>query len=135
MKRLSCVGVAILGIIPCVARSASADEIVPLVCAVVDLASCAPGAECQRETAGGVNAPELVIVDLKLQQITGKRPNGELLSTQIERMTRSENLLVLEGVQDALSWTMTVTDDTGQMSLGVVGSGVAFAAFGRCMPK
>jgi hypothetical protein len=135
MKRLCWIVVAVLGIVPGAARSDSIDENARLVCAAVDLASCAPGDGCQRETAASMNVPELIVVDLKAQQITGKRPSGETLTTRIDRMTHNQNLLVLEGVQNALSWTLTVTDDTDQMSMAAVGDGVAFTVFGRCMQK
>ena len=60
-----------------------------LMCAVVDLASCVPGEGCQRETASTMNVPQILQIDRKSQDITGKRPGGELLLTKIQQTTTS----------------------------------------------
>jgi hypothetical protein len=109
-----------------------ADADAPLVCAVVDLASCEPGDGCRRETADTMNAPQLVTIDRKGQEITGQRPDGRRLSTKIDSVTRKGDLLVLDGVQDELSWTITIAEGTGRMSLAAVGDGIAFSVFGSC---
>ncbi len=135
MKHSSVVFMTLLAILPCRAGASSVDNSGALICAVVDLASCSPGSECQRETAASMNVPELIVVDPNSHEITGRRPNGQPLATRIDRMTRAADLSVFEGVQDGLSWTLTTTQHTGQMSLAAVGHSVAFLAFGRCMQK
>ena len=112
-----------------------ADPDAPVVCAVVDLASCAPGDGCQRETAETVNVPQLVTIDWSGQEITGQRPDGEHLSTKIDHVERKDNVLVLDGVQDELSWTITIAKDSGRMSLAAIGDGVAFSVFGSCVAR
>lgn len=63
----------------CIAQWAHAaslgDADTALVCAVVDLASCTPGDGCQRETADTMNAPQLITIDWKGQEIDGQRAN------------------------------------------------------------
>jgi hypothetical protein len=122
-----------------VAGSANAtsltDNDAPLICAAVDLASCVPGDGCKRETSDSINAPQLLTVDRKGHVITAQRPNGELLSSNIDRATQEQNLLVLDGVQNALSWTMTIANESGHMSLSAIGDGEAYTVFGSCQPK
>ena len=121
------------------ASSANADTLkngdTTLICAAVDLASCVPGDGCRRETSASINAPQLLTVDLKEQVITAHRPDGSLLASSVDRVTRLQNLIVLDGVQGALSWTMTIADDSGRMSLSAIGDSQAYQVFGSCEPK
>ena len=106
-----------------------------LICAIVDLASCAPGDGCRRETADSINAPQLVTVNRKEHVITAHRPDGGLLSTTIDRASVEQDLLVFDGVQDNLSWTVTIAQENGHMSLSAIGDGKAFTVFGSCEEK
>ena len=60
-------------------------------------------------------------VNRKEHVITAYRPDGELLSKNIDRA--SVDLLVLDGVQDNLSWTVTIAQENGHMSLSAIGDG------------
>jgi hypothetical protein len=62
-----------------------------------------------------------VTVNRKEHVITAYRPDGELLSKNIDRA--SVDLLVLDGVQDNLSWTVTIAQENGHMSLSAIGDG------------
>jgi hypothetical protein len=106
-----------------------------LICAIVDLASCVPGEGCRRETSDSINAPQLLTIDRKNHAILAHRPDGALLSSNIDRMTRNQSLMVLDGVQNGLSWTITVADQDGTFSLAAIGDGQAYIAFGSCEPK
>lgn len=39
---------------------------------------------------------------------------------------------MLEGLQDELSWTITIAKESGRMSLAAIGDGIAFSVFGSC---
>jgi hypothetical protein len=106
-----------------------------LICAIVDLASCVPGDGCRRETSESINAPQLLTIDRKNHTISARRPDGASLSTNIDRATREQDLVVLDGVQNGLSWTITVADQDGAFSLAAIGNGQAYTAFGSCEPK
>jgi hypothetical protein len=106
-----------------------------LICAVVDLASCVPGEGCTRETSDSINAPQLLTVDRKGHVITAQRPDGAVLSTIIDRTTQEPDLLVLDGFQNGLSWTITITGASGHMSLSAIGDSEAYTVFGSCELK
>jgi hypothetical protein len=135
MKSVFYAAAAFFSLSLCAHATSLTDPDAILVCAVVDLTSCVPGDGCERETADTMNAPQLVTVDRKAQEITGQRPGGQLLSTKIDRAALEQDLLVLDGVQDELSWTMTIVGASGRMSLAAVGDGKAFAVFGSCETK
>jgi hypothetical protein len=117
------------------AASPSTGNDATMICAVVDLASCVPGDGCRRETSESINAPQLLTIDQKDHIITARRPDGATLSTTIDRTTRSQGLTVLDGVQNELSWTVTISDNSGAFSLAAIGDGQAYTAFGSCEPK
>jgi hypothetical protein len=112
-----------------------ADNDATLICAVVDLASCVPGEGCERETSETINAPQLVTIDRKGHVITAQRPDGALLSSNIDRVTQEQDLIVFDGVQNGLSWTMTIAGSNGHMSLSAIGDGEAYTVFGSCESK
>jgi len=112
-----------------------ADNDATLICAVVDLASCVPGEGCERETSETINAPQLVTIDRKGHVITAQRPDGALLSSNIDRVTQEQDLIVFDGVQNGLSWTMTIAGSSGHMSLSAIGDGEAYTVFGSCESK
>jgi hypothetical protein len=105
----------------------------PFLCALLDLNSCEVDAGCQAETPDSVDIPRFLFVDAKQGTISGTRPGGKLLATRIERTRTLGNLLVLEGAEAALSWTVTVEQTSGRMSLSAAGDGVGFVVFGACI--
>ncbi|MEA2729638.1 MAG: hypothetical protein QOF70_4113 [Acetobacteraceae bacterium] len=134
MKFLSVTSV-LLAIAGSANAASLADNDATLICAVVDLASCVPGEGCKRETSDSINAPQLLTVDRKGHVITAHRPDGALLSSTIDRATQEQDLLVLDGVQNELSWTMTIADGNGHMSLSAIGDSEAYTVFGSCEMK
>jgi hypothetical protein len=130
---------SVTSILLAVAGSANAaslaDNDATLICAVVDLASCVPGDGCKRETSDSINAPQLLTVDRKGHVVTAQRPDGALLSSNIDRITQEQDLLVYDGVQNGLSWTMTIAGANGHMSLSAIGDSEAYIVFGSCEPK
>jgi len=135
MKSIRYTAFAFLALIPGARAAPLTDGDATLICAVVDLASCVPGDGCERETADTMNVPHLLTIDRKARDVTGQRPNGERLSTNIDRMTLEQDLLVLGGIQEDLSWSMSIAGTSGRMSLVAVGDGNAFTVFGSCESK
>ena len=115
------------------AQAGSFDGSKPFLCALLDLNSCAADSGCQAETPDSVDIPRFLFVDAKQGTVSGTRPGGRLLSTRIERTRTLGSLLVLEGAEAALSWTVTVEQSSGRMSLSAAGDGVGFVLFGACI--
>jgi hypothetical protein len=135
MMRFLSIVTALLAIAGSANAVSLTDNNATLICAVVDLASCAPGEDCKRETSDSINAPQLLTVDRKEHVVTAHRPDGALLSSNIDRVTQEQSLIVLDGVQNGLSWTMTIADGSGHMSLAAIGDEEAYMVFGSCEPK
>ena len=115
------------------AAAAPFDGAKPFTCALVDAASCEPGSQCTRDSAAAINLPQFVTIDVQQRTIAGEVTDGEALSTKIDVVGQANDLLVLEGVQEDVSWTINIGRSSGRMSLAAVGDQVGFVVFGACI--
>jgi hypothetical protein len=115
------------------AAAADFDGSKEFTCALIDMNSCAAGDDCQKETPESAGIPRFLFVDARHETITGRHADGKTLATRIERTRDLGNLLVMEGAEGQLSWTVTVDRMTGDMSLGAVGADLGFVVFGSCV--
>ena len=114
------------------AAAAPFDGSKPFTCALIDAASCEPGSQCTRDSAAAINLPQFVTVDVQQRTIAGESTDGAV-STKIDVVGQAGDLLVLEGVQDLVSWTINIGRSSGKMSLAAVGDQVGFVVFGACI--
>lgn len=121
--------------LPLRVEAAGFDGSVPLLCAAIDIVSCAPGGDCRRETAESINAPQFLAIDAAGKTVSGTRPNGEMLTTAIETVRRAEDTLVLQGTETPLTWSIVITEPRGLMTLTAAGGETAFVAFGACTQR
>jgi hypothetical protein len=102
-----------------------------LLCAPVDTVNCAPGGECLRGESERVNLPRFFKVDFTEKQISALK---EERSTAILNMTQDENELILQGVQNGRGWSMSISGETGDMTLTVAADRAGHVVFGACTP-
>ena len=104
-----------------------------LICATIDVVACASGTNCTRGQARKFDLPEFMTIDFKKKIIHVTYDGG---STEAESPIRnsemSETQLVLQGVENGHGWSMTIHQDTGRMSIAVIGDEMSFAMFGVC---
>jgi hypothetical protein len=136
MRALGTVALGLLASVSLMGKvnAADFDGSKPFVCALLQLTSCERGSDCEAETPESVNVPRFLFIDAAKSSIAGTRPSGKSLTAAIGRRQTLGDLLVLDGAEDALSWTVTVNRTTGDMSLGVVGEKIGFVVFGECTP-
>ena len=135
MKKTSIMVAAIWA--PLAAHSALAatyDGSQPFLCAPIDIVSCGLGGRCDKETAQSIDLPQFLKFDVGGNQITGTRPNGQLLKAGIDKVQHVEDHMVLQGVEGRIVWSVLVGEDTGDMTLTAGGDKVGFVAFGACTP-
>ena len=124
---------AVTGLWALSATAADFDGSKPFTCALMSLNSCGSDGDCESETPDSAGIPRFLFVDAKGGQISGSHADGQLLATKIERQRTLGDLLVMEGAEGRLSWTVTVNEATGEMSLGAVGADLGFVVFGSCV--
>jgi hypothetical protein len=110
----------------------------PFLCASFELYSCVAGSECQTETAQSINAPQFLYIDAQKKEVTGLRPNGEVMGSTADTSNDTPNdtsKLNLHGIEGEFAWNITV-ERAGKMMLvaggNVDGKQTALIIYGAC---
>lgn len=133
-----CLGVvAVLGMTS--GAHAGVDGSEPVICSLAEIMECVPQEGCQRTSAEDAGIPRFLQIDFAEQQITRTRPNGDEISSQIERSETIDGRLILqgaedgfEGVRDGIGWSLSIDEVSEDMVLTGSGKDVAFVIFGAC---
>ena len=135
MRILSLLLLASLVLLPVIPGHAGEfDGKKPFVCTLVDIASCVPGHECARENADAIGVPHFFTIDVAKAQVGETSPNGSIGRTsKIDRIEHPPGALLLSGVEGDRGWSASIGEDSGKLSLAVVGDRVSFVVFGDCM--
>ncbi len=104
-----------------------------LTCAPAEIFQCESVAECVRVTAETANLPFFFTADLGGKSINGKRPDGSVLETAIQRQVQEGDTLVLQGVEAGRGWSISVDLKSGRAAIGVVSPEVGFMITGACL--
>lgn len=117
-------------------RAEAVDGNKPLLCALVDISSCAPsesGVACEKETPESANAPRFLRINVADKTISGTRPDGQQRQMSIATVQRVENRLLLQGMDEGpLTWSIAIVEATGQMALTGTRTDAGFVVFGAC---
>ena len=134
MNKIKLLSLALLCIIvtPLSIMADDFDGSKPLLCAAIETFECGPGIECQQGTAQSINLPQFLKIEFKEKEISGTRESGEVLTTKIENMERSEGKLVLQGTENNKGWSMLINEVTGKMTITASDDQVGFVVFGAC---
>jgi hypothetical protein len=118
---------------------AAVDGSEPVICASVTILECVPEGTCQEINAEDAGIPRFLRIDFAGKQITRTRPNGDDVSSEIERSEVVDGRLILqgaedgfEGVSDGIGWSVSIDEETGDMVITGSGEEVAFVIFGAC---
>jgi len=126
--------IAVLAAATSAANAKGFDGSQPLICAPMEAHDCGPGSNCIKGTAASIDAPQFIRLDFEQKLARSTRANGEERTAKIEKVTREEGTLILQGVQLGLGWNMVITQESGAMVLTAAGEQVAFVIFGACTP-
>ena len=134
----ACLGLAaVVGLSP--GAQAAVDGSEPVICASVTILECVPDGTCQRVNAEEAGIPRFLRIDFAGQEITRTKPNGDDITSQIERSEIVDGRLVLqgaedgfEGISDGIGWSVSIDEETGDMVITGSGEEVAFVIFGAC---
>ncbi|HXJ80000.1 MAG TPA: hypothetical protein VMS64_15110 [Candidatus Methylomirabilis sp.] len=105
------------------------DGSAPMLCVPVLMSECRLEGECRRVTAESVNLPQFMKVDVKAQKVYSEEAGRASPVTAVEHVNGN---VVLEGAQAGRGWTMTISEETGKMSLAISSSEEGWVGFGHC---
>src|SRR5713101_532542 len=125
-------GLVLMPTLPCQAGEFEGKK--PFVCTLVDVSSCVPGHECARESADAIGVPHFFTVDVAKAQVSETSATGVAGRTsKIDNVEHPPGGLLLSGVDGDRGWTASIGEDSGKLSMAVVGDRVGFVVFGDCM--
>ncbi len=134
MRNLQVICVALcLALVPASLVAAVYDGSVPLLCATLTIFDCDSAGTCQRVTAGSVNIPQFITINLQEKTISAPT-NGAKTST-IRHVEPLDDRLILQGGENGRSWSIIVAKATGKLSATVVDDQVGFVIFGACTAR
>jgi hypothetical protein len=114
------------------ALAARFDGTQPFLCTTIDIVSCGVGRSCDKETAASVDMPQFLKFDVGQKQITGERPNGEMLKAVIDRTQHVEDRMLLQGIDGRIMWSAMIDEANGDLTITAGGDKIGFVAFGAC---
>jgi len=89
-----------------------------------------------------VGLPATFILNFKKKLILPTRDSVVRRQSRIRHLTRVENKLILqgtdagiEGVEDGIGWTMSLTMGSGKFVISAAGDRVGYTVFGSCNPE
>ena len=141
MKKTSiCILIIIsIWVLPVMANADNFDGSKELICSVMDIVECQPGAKCQEVTAEEVGIPHFFKVNFKSKKISATRADGSKRSTDIEKFEKVDGKVIIqgaedgiEGVRDGVGWSAAIAEDSGKLVLTASGDDVGFVVFGAC---
>jgi hypothetical protein len=123
-----------LGLVPYARAAASFDGSVPLICALIEVMDCEPGADCQRGAPESVNLPQFIKLNFTEKTLSTTEAAQSQQSTPIKHVEQFDSSMILQGVEGGRAWSMIIAKETGKMSATVADDQVGFVVFGACTP-
>lgn len=124
---------AFIGILMLTGAAAHGEERVSLLCALGQVSECDATGWCDGRTFDQVGLPRFVEVDFHDRVITELADVETPRSTQIAQMTRTEDGVILQGVQVGRGWSVVITE-AGDLIFSIADAEGAFAGSGACRP-
>ena len=103
------------------------------LCSVVHYQECNAGGECFDAPLDAGDTPAFMTIDREAGVVHASEPRFSDRSSPILHSTEEEGRIMLTGVQGGRAWSITVVEETGQMSLAISDPDEAVLVFGRCI--
>jgi len=136
MSRVA-LGLAVLALLvavagpPPVSAAGKYDGSASMVCAVSSVSECVAMGRCQLRTAGNVNFPGIIRVDvkaMKMSDLASEKPRESV----IRNVDHANGKVILSGAEGDRGWILLINEVSGVMSATAAGDGEGFVMFGQC---
>lgn len=110
----------------------AADEPDKLLCSLVDVVACTERGPCLEGSSIDFDVPSLLIIDFEKRQITGHSEGGSDAVSSIRNREKTEEQLILQGVENHRGWSLAIDLDDYSMALTTSGARLNMMMFGSC---
>ena len=83
-------------------------------------------------TAESVDAPQFFSIDFREGTLTGSDGVTDGAPSEIQNVTLLGDQLILQGVDETVAWTLSITQVTGKLIAVATGDDAGFVIFGAC---
>jgi hypothetical protein len=105
-----------------------------MLCVPGPVFHCVADGGCKSELPEDENIPEFIEVDLKRKTLAVTRASGEDRSTPIQSQTLEAGYIYLQGVENGRTFSMVISENTGDLTFVVAADGETASMFGECTP-
>ena len=105
-----------------------------VLCVPGSVNHCVNGKGCNSELPERENIPEFIEVDLKSKTLSTTRASGENRVTPIQNQSREAGYIFLQGVENGRTFSMVISENTGDLTFVIATDGETAAMFGDCTP-
>ena len=105
-----------------------------MLCVPGPVFHCVADGNCKSELPEDEAIPEFIEVDLKRKTLATTRASGENRSTPIQSQKRDAGYIYLQGVENGRSFSMVISENTGDLTFVVAADGETATMFGDCTP-
>jgi hypothetical protein len=105
-----------------------------MLCVPGPVFHCVADRDCKSELPEDEFIPEFIEVDLKRDTLATTRASGEDRSTPIQSQKRDAGYIYLQGVENGRSFSMVISENTGDLTFVVAADGETATMFGDCTP-
>ena len=105
-----------------------------MLCVPGKVSHCVADDGCNSELPEDENIPKFLEVDLKRNTLAATRASGENRSTPIQQQSRTAGYIYLQGVENGRTFSMVISESTGDLTFVVATDGETATMFGACTP-
>jgi len=105
-----------------------------MLCVPGTVSHCVSDEGCSLVLPETENIPEFIEVDLKSKTIAATKASGENRSTPINTQSRTAGYLYLQGLENGRTYSMVISESTGDLTFAIAADGESAVMFGGCTP-
>ncbi len=105
-----------------------------MLCVPGQVSHCVVNGDCDSELPEDENIPEFIELDLKQKTLATTRASGENRTTPISNISREAGYIYLHGLENGRSFSMVISENTGDLTFVIAADGETAAMFGDCTP-
>jgi hypothetical protein len=107
----------------------------PLLCYAHSAARCeVEDGTCAVKTPWQLNLPDFLKLDLRAKRAETTEASGEVRTTDLRTVERSNGIILLQGVQGERAFSWLITEATGEGTLTVSTPAAGITVFTVCTP-
>jgi hypothetical protein len=102
-------------------------------CVLKTLSACGADGSCRKlDDLKGEKLPVKMTIDFALGIVAGVDPDGWVNATRIVSLARTQDQLILHGIDDAVAWQLLIYEKNQVMSFALASGDGASIGFGDC---